>query len=267
MSDQSIQSIGAVNTIGLATLMKKEVGRFMNVYMQTIVAPLVTLMLYFLVFAVAFGESAPMTGIWQNMNYLSFLAPGLLMMTMVQNAFANTSSSLVIAKVQGNIVDLLMPPLSAAELVGGLLAGAVIRSIIIALLGTVCLLLFTEVSIKHPGWIMLFGIIGSVMLASLGMLAGLWADKFDHVATVTNFIVTPLTFLSGTFYSIERLTPFWQGLAHINPFFFMIDGFRYGFLGVSDAEPLLGAAVLSVITILLVGLCWLMLKTGYRIKS
>ncbi|MBI1327088.1 MAG: multidrug ABC transporter permease [Alphaproteobacteria bacterium] len=259
--------MGAVNTIGLFTLVKKEVGRFLNVYMQTIIAPLVTLLLYFLVFAVAFGESAPMTGIWDKMKYLSFLGPGLLMMTMTQNAFANTSSSLVIAKVQGNIVDLLMPPLSPFELVAGMLAGSVIRAFIIGILGSICLYVFAGVSVQHIGWVVAFGLMGALMLASLGILAGLWAEKFDHVASVTNFIVTPLTFLSGTFYSIERLTPVWQDLAHINPFFFIIDGFRYGFLGVSDAPPMLGIAVLSGITLFLAVLCWLMVKTGYRIKA
>ncbi len=256
--------INGVNWIGLKTLIDKEVGRFINVYTQTVVAPVVTTLLYYAVFALAFGGLAKTVG---GIPYLEFLAPGLIMMTMVQNAFANTSSSIVIAKVQGNIVDVLMPPISPTELYIGYTIGGILRGLVV---GAVCAVaIWATVGINlHSLWAVLaFGFLGNMMLSSLGLAAGIWSVKFDHIAAVTNFVVMPMTFLSGTFYSIEQLPPFWQALVHYNPFFHMIDGFRYGFTGHADASLTVGIVVLVVINILLAALTLQMVRTGYKIKS
>lgn len=252
------------NRIGLYTLASKEIGRFLNVYTQTLVAPVMTTLLFFAVFSLALdGAGRSIDGV----PYMQFLAPGLVMMTMVQNAFANTSSSLVISKVQRNIVDVLMPPLSALELLLGYIAGGVVRGLILGLICSVVMAGFAHMSVAHLWAVLWFALMGTLMLALLGIIGGLWSEKFDHIAAVTNFIVTPLAFLSGTFYSIERLPPLWQAAAHVNPFFFMIDGFRYGFLGQSDSSALLGAGVLLAVN---AGLFWVahrMLSTGYKIKQ
>jgi ABC-2 type transport system permease protein len=258
------KKIKGLNIIGLKTLIRREVFRFLNVYTQTIIAPMVTTLMFYTVFALAFG------GLQREINgisFLSFLAPGLVMMTMVQNAFANTSSSLVISKVQGNIVDVLMPPLSAAELFTGYVSGAVTRGLIVGLCTTSILFVFAPVSIYSVFHIFLFAVLGTFMLGSLGIAAGIWSEKFDHIAAVTNFIVTPMTFLSGTFYSVSMLPELWQGIAHFNPFFYMIDGFRYGFTGQSDSNIYIGMSVLLACNCVLTFLSYSMLKSGYKIKS
>ncbi len=258
------RTIPAVNMIGLKTLIGKEVGRFLNVYSQTIIAPVVTTLLYYAVFALAFGGLTMTAG---EMPYLTFLAPGLIMMTMVQNAFANTSSSIVIAKVQGNIVDVLMPPISPGELFTGYMVGGIIRGLIV---GTVCALaVWATVGMEiHALWaVIAYAVLGTGMLSSIGLAAGIWSEKFDHIAAVTNFIVTPMKFLSGTFYSAEQLPGFWQDLVHYNPFFYMIDGFRYGFTGHADGDIMTGLAALTVINLLLAALTLRMVRTGYKIKS
>lgn len=256
--------IPAVNIIGLKTLIGKEVGRFLNVYSQTIVAPVVTTLLYYAVFALAFGGIDMRI---EGMPYLTFLAPGLIMMTMVQNAFANTSSSIVIAKVQGNIVDVLMPPISPTELFTGYIVGGVLRGMIV---GTVCAVaVWLTVGMQmHALWaVIAYAVLGNMMLSSLGLAAGLWSEKFDHIAAVTNFIVMPLTFLSGTFYSAQQLPEFWSKLVHYNPFFYMIDGFRYGFTGHTDGSLGTGLITLVVINLALAFLTLRMVQTGYKIKS
>jgi ABC-2 type transport system permease protein len=258
------RTIPAINMIALQTLIKKEVGRFLNVYTQTIVAPVVTTLLYYAVFALAFGGVAKTVG---DIPYLVFLAPGLIMMTMVQNAFANTSSSLVIAKVQGNIVDVLMPPISAGELVVGYITGSVIRGLVV---GAVCAIaVWATVGLHIHSLLAVVGyaVLGNVMLGALGFAAGIWSVKFDHIAAVTNFIVTPMTFLSGTFYSAEQLPGIWNTLVHYNPFFYMIDGFRYGFIGHADGNLLVGVILLTAINVFLLTLSYWMVKTGYKIKS
>lgn len=258
------RTIPAINMIGLQTLIGKEVGRFLNVYTQTIVAPVVTTLLYYAVFALAFGG---MDMKIEGMPYLTFLAPGLIMMTMVQNAFANTSSSLVIAKVQGNIVDVLMPPISPGELFTGYMVGGIIRGVIVGAVCAVAVWLSVGIEI-HALWaVIAFAVLGNAMLSSLGLAAGIWSEKFDHIAAVTNFIVTPLTFLSGTFYSAAQLPGFWQDLVHYNPFFYMIDGFRYGFTGHADGNLLVGLGVLLAINIFLAALTLWMVRTGYKVKS
>ncbi len=258
------QRIEGINKIGLYTLAAREVGRFLNVYTQTIIAPMVTTLLFYAVFALAFGGLQREIG---GMPYLDFLAPGLLMMTMVQNAFANTSSSIVIAKVQGNIVDVLMPPLSPGELFTGYIIGGVVRGLLVGLSTGIIVYLFVDVHIHSLWMIVAFGILGTMLLSSIGLAAGIWSDKFDHIAAVTNFLVTPLTFLSGTFYSVTQLPGVWQDLAHYNPFFYMIDGFRAGFIGHADGNVWIGLAVLTVANIAVAALTLTMLRTGYKIKS
>jgi ABC-2 type transport system permease protein len=264
--NNSLQSrkITGVNWIGLQTLVYKEVGRFMNVYSQTIVAPMITTLLFYAVFALAFGGVTRQVG---DVPYMAFLAPGLIMMTMVQNSFANTSSSMVIAKVQGNIVDILMPPLSANEFYLGFMIGGVLRGLVVGCATAFIIAVTVGLAISNIFIILAFAVLGTMMLSSLGLAGGIWSEKFDHIAAVTNFVVTPLTFLSGTFYSISQLPPFWQNLAHYNPFFYMIDGFRAGFIGHSDGNVLVGLAVLVTANLFLSFLCLRMIKTGYKIKS
>lgn len=263
---QSLQprKIPRINIIGLQTLIQKEVGRFLNVYTQTIVAPMVTTLLFYAVFALAFGGDRRMVG---DVHYMEFLAPGLLMMTMVQNAFANTSSSMVIAKVQGNIVDVLMPPLSASEFFSGYIIGGIARGLAVGL--AVGLIVWAVVGLSVHSWlyVLAFGVLGTMLMSSVGLAAGIWSEKFDHIAAVTNFVVTPLTFLSGTFYSVSQLPPVWQNVAHWNPFFYMIDGFRYGFIGQADGNVMIGLVLLTVVNIGMAVLCLWMIKTGYKIKS
>ena len=256
--------INMFNLIGLNTLIKREVGRFINVYTQTIVAPVITTLLFYTVFALAFG------GVAREVNgipFLQFLAPGLIMMTMVQNAFANTSSSMVISKVQGNIVDILLPPLSALELYIGFTVGSVLRGLMVGLVTGGVMSVFVEINVQSWGIVIAYAVLGNMLLGSLGLAAGIWSEKFDHIAAVTNFIVTPLTFLSGTFYSVKQLPDMWHALALYNPFFYMIDGFRSGFIGHTDGDPLLGIGILIVINLLLAALTLRMLATGYKIKS
>lgn len=258
------KKIQGINRIGLITLIRREVFRFLNVYTQTIIAPMVTTLMFYTVFALAFG------GLQREINgipFLAFLAPGLVMMTMVQNAFANTSSSLVISKVQGNIVDVLMPPLSAMELFMGYVTGAVSRGLLVGFCTTTVLWFFAPITIHSIGIIFVYAVLGTFMLGSLGIAAGIWSEKFDHIAAVTNFIVTPMTFLSGTFYSVEMLPGIWKNIAHFNPFFYMIDGFRYGFIGHADGSVVVGILLLLTCNIGLTALSFGMIKKGYKIKS
>ena len=259
-----VKPVKGMNLVGLTTLIKREVGRFLNVYTQTIVAPVVTTLLFYTVFALAFG------GIQRNVGdvpFMEFLAPGLIIMTMVQNAFANTSSSLVISKVQGNIVDVLMPPLSPVEIFTGFVTGSVIRGLLVGFVSVLVVQFFVPLNIYAPTMIFLYAFLGTMMMGALGLAAGIWSEKFDHIAAVTNFIVTPLTFLSGTFYSIHQLPGIWKDIAQFNPFFYMIDGFRYGFIGQADGNVVIGIAVLVGINLFLAGLCLWMLRTGYKIKA
>lgn len=253
-----------INTVGLSTLIKREVGRFIVVYSQTIIAPVVTTLLFYAVFALAFGGFNKEIG---GIPFLQFLAPGLVMMSMVQNAFANTSSSLIIAKVQGNIVDILMPPLSSFELLAGFLIGGLVRGLCVGIVSVAALWFFVQIPIHSLGLIVLFAVLGNIFMAALGLIGGIVAQKFDHIAAFTNFFVTPLTFLSGTFYSLESLPDAWKIVAHANPFFYMIDGFRAGFIGHADGSLMSGFALLSVVNVVLCAVAYWMLKTGYRIKS
>jgi ABC-2 type transport system permease protein len=256
------RAVGAVNWRGLGTLIKRETGRFLNVWVQTVAAPVMTMILFYAVFALALGGA----GAGRGAEFLAFLAPGLIMMMMAQNAFANSTSSLIIAKMQGNIVDILIAPLSPAELCVGYVIGAVARGLAVGAAGACALALIAPVSVADLGTIVLFAVLGTTMLGALGLLAGLWAEKFDHMAAITNFVVTPLTFLSGTFYSLDRLPEVWQHVALANPFFYMIDGFRAGFTGAAEGSLAFGAAYLAVINVALLAAGWALVRSGYKIK-
>lgn len=256
--------IGMVNWRGLWVLIGKEIGRFVKVYAQTIVAPVVTTLLFYIVFAFALGGNQRSIG---AIPYLSFLAPGLIMMSMAQNAFANTSSSLVISKVQGNIVDVLMPPLSAFELTAGYTIGGIARGLAVGVVSVGILACFTALGIQSLPYVLYHAVMGSMMLSLMGLIGGIWAEKFDHMATVQNFIIMPATFLSGTFYTADRLPDGWQLLCHLNPFFYMIDGFRYGFIGESDGTLHIGLLVMAAVNILLAWAAYALISRGYKLKS
>lgn len=257
------RTYGAVNWLGFWTLLSKEIRRFLKVYFQTILAPVVTTLLFLAVFALALGRVAAEVG---GVPFVEFLVPGLVMMSMVQNAFANTSSSIIIAKVQGNIVDMLMPPLSAGEQTLAVALGGVARGVVVGLAVTLTMTLFVHIHVHAPLYIVFHAVAGSLMLSLLGMIGGIWADKFDHMAAVTNFIVTPLSFLSGTFYSIDRLPEGWHAVALLNPFFYMIDGFRYGFIGHADGPLGLGLGLVALADAILLLVTWRMLATGYKLR-
>ena len=258
------RAIGAVNWLGLRVLIGKETGRFVKVYAQTVIAPVINTLLFYIVFAFALGGSQRVIG---DLPYLTFLAPGLVMMSMAQNAFANTSSSIVISKIQGNIVDVLMPPLSAFELTVGYTIGGILRGIVVGAASIACLTLLTDMRVLHPLYVVYYAIVGSMMLAVMGVLGGIWAEKFDHLAAVQNFIVMPATFLSGTFYTADKLPEAWRFLAHLNPFFYMIDGFRYGFIGESDGTLRVGMIVLAAVNIVLLSFAYRLISTGYKLKA
>ena len=256
--------IGPVNWRGLWTLYMKEVRRFLNVFTQTLLAPMITTLLFLAIFTLALGRAVQQIG---GVSFAQFLAPGLIMMAMVQNAFANTSSSIVSAKVQGNIVDILMPPLSPWELTLGVVGGGVTRGLLVGLTVGVAMTFVVPVSIHDPLFIVFHAVNASLMLALLGLIGGIWAEKFDHIAAVTNFVITPFSFLSGTFYSIERLPETWHAVALMNPFFYMIDGFRYGFIGHADGSLIVGMLLLLAVNIALWTLAHRMIATGYRLKA
>lgn len=255
---------GRVNWLGLQTLAMREIRRFIAVWSQTLAAPLVTAGLFLAVFSLALGVDRPPV---MGVDFTSFLAPGILMMTVIQNAFANTSSSIVISKVQGNIVDTLMPPLSPAELVAGFLIGGAARGLLVALTIALALWLTLGMVPAHPVWLLVITLTGAMMLGAIGILAGIWSNKFDQIAAITNFVVTPLAFLSGTFYSLERLPGWMQTLSHLNPVFYLIDGARHGYLGRSDSDPWLGLAVTLGTTLAVSAVSWWLFHTGRRLKA
>ena len=255
---------GRVNWLGLRTLIMREVMRFLSVYTQTILAPVATSVLFMTVFGVAFAARRSAVG---DVSFQQFLAPGILMMVVIQNAFANTSSSIMISKVQGNIVDTLMPPLSPGEILTGYVAGGVLRGAICAAAVMAVIFPWAGIWPASPLWMLWFALAGSVMLSLLGLLAGIWAEKFDQMAAITNFVVTPLSFLSGTFYSAEALPAGLDAVLHANPFFYLIDGFRYGALGTADSYPWIGVAVTLAVDLALWWLALRWLASGYRLKA
>ena len=256
--------IGVVNWRGLWTLYVREVKRFLKVFMQTVAAPVVTTLLFLAIFLLAMGGQQRSV---HEVPFLEFLAPGLIMMAMVQNAFANTTSSLMIAKFQGSIVDLLMPPLSPIELTLGLALGGVTRGLVVGVVVAAAMAVVVPIHIVSPALAIFHAVAASLLLSVLGIIGAIWADKFDHIAAVTNFVVTPLSFLSGTFYSIHQLPHTWQIVALFNPFFYMIDGFRYAFIGRADASILAGVVIMSALDAALLLLCHVLIARGWKLKA
>ncbi len=258
------RAYGAVNWIGLQTLYQREVRRFWKVAVQTIFGPVVSTWLLMVVFVMAFGaDKRMMSGI----PFADFLAPGLIMLSIIQHAFANSSSSLIVAKVQGTTTDFLMPPLSAGELTAGFIAGATTRGLLVAVAMALSIMVFANVMPQHLGWTLYFGLVGAIMFGAFGVLGGIWADKFDNLAFVTSFVITPLTFLSGTFYSISVLPEPFHSISLWNPVFHLIDGFRYGFTGHADANVMVSAVSTGTISLVLVVACWYVFKTGWRMRA
>ncbi len=274
MNDQPTASIAepgqarlqGINWGGLKTLYIKEVRRFFKVQTQTIWAPAVTTLLFLVIFTVALGGvKRTVLGV----PFADFIAPGLIVMAMMQNGFANASFSLLVGKIQGTIVDYLMPPLSTGELIAGLVGAAVTRAFLVGCAVWLAMALWpgVDVPLRHPLAALWFGLMGALMLSFLGLLTSIWAEKFDHAAAVTNFVVAPLSLLSGTFYSVDALAPAWRAISHANPFFYVISGFRYGFLERADSPVLVGAALLAAINLLLFAACYLLLRSGWKIKN
>ena len=254
---------GRVNWLGLRTLSVREIMRFMSVWQQTIFAPLMTAGLFVIVFAVALGRGDREV---MGLPYLEFLGPGILMMSVIQNSFANTSSSIISAKMQGNIVDTLMPPLSAGEILAGYLIGALVRAGVVALAIGIGMALLLGHLPEHPPIAAAFVVLAALLMGGLGVVGAILAQKFDQMAVISNFVVTPLSFLSGTFYSIEALPPFFRAISHANPIFYLIDGARYGFTGTSDASPAAGFVICLLAVAGVCGLGWYLLRSGYRLK-
>ncbi len=261
--NMGVRRFGAVNWVGTQTLAAREVRRFMNVWSQTVMAPLINAGLLLMIFTIAIG---PGRGNVMGVPFMVFLAPGILTMTVIQNAFSNTSSSLASAKVGGNIVDTLMPPLSAAELLVGYIFGALARGWIVAIVIALGSWLFLDVGLTHPLWFVVFVTLGSMFMGGLGMIGGIFANKFDQLSAIQNFLITPLAFLSGTFYSIEALPGPMQTMSHANPFFYIIDGVRHGMIGVSDSSPWIGLGVVGAATAQVLFVVWRWLARGFRLK-
>ncbi|MEK6550797.1 MAG: ABC transporter permease [Pseudomonadota bacterium] len=253
-----------MNLTGFYTLFCKEVLRFGKVWLQTLMAPIVTALLYLLVFGhVLQGRIEVFPGV----GYLAFLVPGLVMMSVIQNAFANSSSSLIQSKVSGSLVFMLLAPLSHLEFFAAFVSAAVVRGLVVGLGVYLVAVLFVPVPVAHPWAVALFAVLGSAMAGTLGVIAGLWAEKFDQLAGFQNFVILPLSFLSGVFYSIRSLPPFWQGASHLNPFFYMIDGFRYGFFGQADTPPGISLLAVGGTFLLLAAAAVGMIRSGYKIRE
>ena len=252
------------NYLSVWSLFKKEVLRFFKVGLQTIIGPAVSSLLFLAVFNLALGRAVQTIN---GVDFANFIAPGLIMMTMLQNSFANSASSIGQAKSQGNIVDILMAPLDDFDLTTGYVGGSVARGLICGIVTTFAIYIFIPISIYSYTHLLFYALMGCIMMGSLGTMVGVWADKWDQQQGITNFIVLPLTFLSGTFYSISRLPDFWQKIACLNPFFYNIDGFRYAFLGKSDSSLILGSIILVFLNTILLLCCYLMFKSGYKLKS
>ena len=258
------KKFGYVNWIGFWTLYKKEVWRFLIVVIQTVISPLVTSLLFLLVLSLAIGQDR---GDVLGVNFITFLAPGLIAMQVIQQAFSHSSSSIMIGKIQGNIVDILYAPLTAGEITLAINLAACTRSIIIALFSIVVFSFIVELEFYNFVYIIIFVLLGAFILSSMGIIIGLWAEKFDHMASATNFIIVPLSFLSGTFYSIERLPNLLKSISELNPFFYIIDGFRYGFLGTSDGSIKVGLFYLIILSAVVWFTAYFLFKKGYKIKS
>jgi ABC-2 type transport system permease protein len=248
---------------GFPTLLRKEIKRFYKVAFQTVAAPVLTAVLYLMIFGhVLEGRLV----VYDKLTYTAFLIPGLVMMSLLQNAFANTSSSLIQSKITGNLVFVLLAPLTHLEFYSAYVLAAVFRGVVVGL-GVLLITLFFDVpAMQNPLWILLFAFMGAAILGGLGLIAGIWADKFDQLAAFQNFLIMPATMLSGVFYSIHSLPEIWQFISHLNPFFYMIDGFRYGFFGVSDVSPWLSLTIVSVFFLVVSGLALRLLQSGYKLR-
>ena len=249
--------------IGFQTLFYKEVLRFWKVATQTLTAPIVTAMLYLLIFGHVLEGRVE---VYPGVGYTAFLIPGLVMMSILQNAFANSSSSLIQSKITGNLVFVMLPPLSHWELFSAYVLAAVVRGFAVGAGVFIITAWFAKLSFVAPWWIVIFALLGAAMLGTMGLIAGIWAEKFDQLAAFQNFLIMPATFLSGVFYSIHSLPPVWQTVSHFNPFFYMIDGFRYGFFGQSDVNPLLSLSIVAAFSLLLAAIAVGMLKSGYKLR-
>ncbi len=249
---------------GWQTLLYKEIWRFWKVAFQTIAGPVLTAMLYLLIFGHALESHVK---VYDTVSYTAFLVPGLAMMSLLQNAFANSSSSLIMSKVMGNLVFLLLTPLSYLHWFVAYVGASVVRGLVVGFGVFVVSAPFTGMSFVAPVWIVVFAVMGAALMGTLGLIAGLWAEKFDQLAAFQNFVVMPMTFLSGVFYSIHSLPAFWQGVSHFNPFFYMIDGFRFGFFGVSDVSPWLSLSVVGATLLVVSGIALHLLRIGYKIRS
>jgi len=249
---------------GVYTLFLKELLRFRKVSLQTVMAPVVTTLLYLLIFSQVLQSHVQ---VYPGVSYTAFLVPGLVMMTMLQNAFANCSSSLIQSKMTGNILFILLPPLTYWEFFAAFVAAAVVRGLVVGVGVYLGGLAFTPVPFGHPGWALLFALLGCGMLGAIGIVASLWADDYDRMSAVQSFFIVPLTFLSGVFYSIHSLPPFWQNLSHFNPFFYLIDGFRYGFFGESDVSPMFSIFIVSACFLALSLMTLTLLKRGYKLRG
>ena len=256
--------ISSTNWLGVWTLISKETLRFIKVSYQTILAPVVTNILFFSIFLIVIDRDKLIIG---GVQYTEFLVPGLIMMAILQNAFMNTSSSIMISKIQGNIVDILLPPLSNLELTIAITVGGVARGMVVGLVSVLVFSFLIDMKIINIFYILFFSLSGSLALSLLGVMGGIWADKFDHMAGLTNFIITPLTFLSGSFYSIDKLPDILQLIAKYNPFFYFIDGFRKGFIGYSDANIMNGIVVCLVLNTILFFFVYKMFQTGYKLRT
>ena len=248
---------------GFQTLFYKEILRFWKVATQTITAPIMTAMLYLLIFGHVLEEHVQ---VYDSVSYTAFLIPGLVMMSVLQNAFANSSSSLIQSKITGNLVFVLLPPLSHWELFGAYVLAAAVRGLVVGAGVFLITAWFGDLSFVAPGWIVAFALLGAAILGTMGLVAGIWAEKFDQLAAFQNFLIMPATFLAGVFYSIHSLPPFWQTVSRFNPFFYMIDGFRYGFFGKSDVDPLISVAIVGIFFLVLAGFAIHLLKIGYKLR-
>jgi len=249
---------------GWQTLLYKEILRFWKVAFQTIAGPVLTAMLYLLIFGHALEDHVK---VYDQVSYTAFLVPGLAMMSLLQNAFANSSSSIIMSKVMGNLVFILLTPLCYWHWFVAYVGAAVVRGLVVGFGVYLVAAFFTQISFAQPVFIFLFAVMGAAMMGTLGLIAGLWAEKFDQLAAFQNFVIMPMTFLSGVFYSIHSLPPFWQIVSHCNPFFYMIDGLRYGFFGVSDVSPWLSLTVVGGTMLLVFTIALYLLRTGYKVRS
>lgn len=252
------------NMRGAWTLFKKELLRFWRVSFQTVAAPIMTALLYLLIFSHVLEDKVQ---VYPGVGYTAFLIPGLIMMSLLQNSFANSSSSLIQSKVMGNIIFVMLAPISYMGFYLAFLAASIIRGLVVGLGIFLVALLFIDLPLAHPGWILTFALLGSGLLGTFGIIAGIWAEKFDQMAAFQNFVIMPLSFLSGVFYSIHSLPAFWQQVSHLNPFFYMIDGFRYGFFGVGDISPYISLGVVAGSFFVLSLLTLRMLKSGYKLRG